>query len=1123
MATSIRDRLPYRLSSGVPSGLSSRRARGFVELLARSNFSFLQGASHPEEMVEEAIRLHYKGIAICDLNGLYGVVRGRQIACSPSLFTASVGGGAATGVSVAAKPQVGTSAEDFRYLVGAELTLTDGSSLALLPQTLTGYSNLCQLLTHGKRNVAKYFSKVSGAQLREHHEGLLALLLPPLSEERYLEFHAIFGDRLYVPVWRDLSWESVELARQAFALEERQQASLFVTQRPLMHRAERKPVFDVLTCIHHHTTLEKADHILVQNAERHLRPLHELAYLWQDRPDLLETTLEIAQRIDFDMTQIRYRYPRSKLPEGRTSVGQLRALVEAGVLWRFPSGASTQVRETLEKELALIGELAYEDYFLTLHEICEFAKARGILYQGRGSAANSVVCFCLGLTSVDPNQIDLLFERFISKERGEPPDIDIDFEHERREEVIQHIYRSYGEEHAAMVCTVIRFKTRMAVRETAKVLGIPLATINALIRFMGRDGFRRLLEPQVGGCTSSAARGGSVGTSAHAPTLHAKFQIPEWKWKALLSLAPQIYGFPRHIGIHTGGFLITQDPLSSIVPVEKATMEGRYVIQWNKDDVNDLKLMKIDVLSLGMLTALRRSLNLLKEHKGIAMNLAQIPADDRATYEMIGRSETVGVFQIESRAQMNTLPRLRPCNYYDLVIEVALIRPGPLQGGMVHPFIRRRNGLEKVEYFHPDLRPVLQKTMGVPIFQEQVMKIAVVAAGFTPGEADELRRVMSAAWRRKGTMEGVRERILRGLREKGVDDKNAQAIYATIQGFANYGFPESHAASFALLSYASSYLKCHHPDVFVCALLNSQPMGFYPPRVLVAEAQRNGVEFRPVDIQFSNVEYTLEETPRVFSAPGLLPVRVGLQSIHGIARNFFHHLVSARQHGGPFASLADLVRRTQLPRAVILRLAAAGALRFLHKEPRRLIWDIEALSLDPRSFLWGHAKESFANGDSANENAANEDSANEDKMRLPFESNWQALEREYAAVGYSLGSHPLGILRSSIAEKNEQLLKHNYILYSHSKDLRSIRHGSKVRVAGLVSVTQRPPTAKGMCFVTLEDEFGFINIIIPPDVYQKDRQTIYSRMLMEIHGRLEKHSSVINVKAERVFPLVENH
>lgn len=1063
-------------------GPRGRPIRGYVELLARTNFSFLQGASHPEEMTEQAVRLNYDGISICDLNGFYGVVRGYQTAKAPSLFTASV-----------------EAKADFHYLFGSELTLTDGTAIAFIPTSFEAYSNLCKLLTLGKRNVAKYFSEVSLEQIFAHSKDLLALPLPPYTEERFLALREVFQDRLYLPVWRDLTWESLEFGRQAFELEAKHGAQLFVTQRAFMHIPERKALFDVLTCIHHRTTLQEAEHTLIQNSERHLRPLHELAFLWQDRPDLIEVTREIADRVDFDLSQIRYRYPDSKIPSGMNPTSYMKQLVEQGLRWRFPQGAPLKVQDCVRRELELIRELEFEDYFLTLYEICQFAQAKGILYQGRGSAANSVVCFCLGLTAVNPEHIDLLFERFLSKERGEPPDIDIDFEHERREEVIQHIYSTYDSEHAAMVCTVIRFKSRLAVREVAKVLGIPLKTINSMVKFMGRDGIRRLIETE---------------------DIWKKFKVEKWRWQALLAMSNEIRGFPRHLGIHTGGFLITHNPITEIVPVEKATMTGRYVIQWNKDDVNDLKLMKIDVLALGMLSALRRCLSLLREHKGFQGDLANLPGNDPATYDMICKADTVGVFQIESRAQMQTLPRLLPRNFYDLVIEVALVRPGPLQGGMVHPYLRRRKGLEKVIYPHPDLEPVLKKTMGIPIFQEQVMKIAVVAAGFSAGEADELRRIMSAAWRKKGTMDGLYERLMRGMKERGVVPAMAEQIYRTIEGFASYGFPESHSASFALLTYSSSYIKCHHPDVFACALLNSQPMGFYPPRVLIAEAQRNGVRFLPVDIQNSEIEYTLVKNEKSVqkmlpaSAPdqnfasfsglsSLSTLRAGLLSVLSIPRPWLETIVNERKAHGLYKSIEDFIRRTQMPRPLLMKLASAGAFDCFGVEPRRLLWQIESLSLDSQSFLWGQAREN----------------PNDLETVLPFESNWDRLNREYIATGYSLDSHPLKILRPVLKQKNEILSTRRYIPYSDSQDLKIHRHGQKIRVAGMISITQRPPTAKGMCFITLEDEFGFMNIVIPPDVYQKDRLTIYSKEFLEIQGRLEKPDGLINLKAERVLPL----
>jgi DNA polymerase-3 subunit alpha/error-prone DNA polymerase len=732
--------------------------------------------------------------------------------------------------------------------------------------------------------------------------------------------------------------------------------------------------------------------------------------------------------------------------------------------------------------------LEYEDYFLTLREICEFADRKGILYQGRGSAANSIVCFCIGLTSVNPNDIDVLFERFISVERREPPDIDIDFEHSRREEVIQYIYEKYNERHAAMVCTVVRYRSRMAIRESAKAFGISLENINAMVKFMGRDGMRRLIED---------------------PTIHKRFGVesPEM-WRLFLEMAKQLHGFPRHLGIHTGGFLITQDPITEMVPVEKATMNGRYVIQWNKDDVAVLKLMKIDVLSLGMLTCLRKCFDLLKKHKGLSYNLASLPQNDSKTYDMICRADTVGVFQIESRAQMQTLPRMLPRNFYDLVVEVALVRPGPLQGGMVHPYLRRRQGLETVQYAHDDLIPILKRTHGVPIFQEQVMKIVIVAAKFSPGEADELRRIMSSAWRKRSTMDAIKDRIMTGFKEHGISQQYADQIYATIEGFANYGFPESHAASFAVLTYASCYLKCQHPDVFACGLLNSQPMGFYAPRTIIAEAQRNGVKVSPLCVKNSDYDYTLEEE----NENNTHTMRVGLRSIYGLPEEQARKIEDERKLNGLYKDVKDFIQRTQLPRITLVKLAATGAMECFDTNARELIWYIEGISLDQNSFLWGQPKEVLTHNPT--------DDQDDESDQLPFESNWDRMRREYDTKGFSVDSHPMSVLRSYLNTKNQTLIQQRYVPYVTSSDLERISPRRKVRVAGLISITQRPPTAKGMCFITLEDEFGFMNIVIHPDVYQKDREVIYGgRSLLEIQGQVEKVGSIINVRAINILPL----
>ncbi len=1054
-----------------------REIQGFVELLARSNFSFLQGASHPEEMVEQAAHLQYDGIALCDLNGLYGVARGFSAIHSPSNFTASV-----------------HIKDGFHYMIGTELTLTDQSAVTLVPMTKKGYSHLCEILTLGKRQATKGFSKLSLQDISSRHEDLLCFAVPPIDEARFLKLQEIFGDRLYIPVWRDLTWESREFFKKALKLEHQFGAQLFATNRPFMHIPQRKPLFDILTCTLHHETLENARNILIQNAERHLKPLDELKERWADRLDLLEVTLKISERVQFSLDEIRYRYPNSNLPAQMSPSEYLRHLVYDG-LRKKHSEISKEMEKVVEHELATIKQLQYEDYFLTLYEICQFAIAKGILYQGRGSAANSVVCYGLGLTAINPVQMNLLFERFISAERHEPPDIDIDFEHSRREEVIQHIYEKYGERHAAMVCTVIRYRSRMAFRESAKVFGLPLVKINALVKHMGRDGVRRLEDPDV----------------------PARFGVDAELLKMILIGANGLKGFPRHLGIHSGGFLITQDPITEMVPVEKATMNSRYVIQWNKDDVNALKLMKIDVLSLGMLTVLRKCFEMLKTKKAKDYELYRIPADHKPTYDMICKADTIGVFQIESRAQMNTLPRLAPENFYDLVVEVALVRPGPLQGGMVHPYLQRRKTKTKFKLPHPALEPILGRTYGVPIFQEQVMKMVVAVAGFTPGESDELRRILSNAWRKQGTMEGIRDRIMSGMKASGLTEQYAEQLYKTIEGFANYGFPESHAASFALLTYASSYIKCKYPDVFACALLNSQPMGFYPPRVLINDAQRHGVQFLPLDIQVSDYEYTLEEDGRSLWRHA---VRTGLLSVYGVSEKFLRKIQEEREKHGLFKDITDFIRRCQLPKTVLLKLATAGAFGSFQENARHLLWKIESLSLDPESFLWGLSKESFPTSPQASTDTETEDEDREASL-IPFESNWEIMARETEAKGFSIDYHPMQILRSMVSEQNEKYRQQKFIPFTDAKQLAGHRHRQKVRVAGLRSVTQRPPTAKGMCFITLEDEFGFMNLVIPPDVYQRDRLVIYTSAFLHVCGTLEKNGPVLNIKVEKLYPFMD--
>lgn len=1037
----------HRRLTNVPAATTE-----FVELLGRTNFSFLQGASHPEEMSLQAKALGYRGIAVCDLNGLYGIVRGWQAIEFPSNFLV---------------PEASANL-DFTYHCGAEMQLADKSSIALFPMNKEGYFHLCQLITLSKRQAPKNFSNLNLEDLVPLSDDLIALALPPWTTPHLLHLKDIFGDRLYLPVWKDYSWQSLEFYNQALQIEMHLKIPLVATNRPFMHTRERKPLHDVLTCIFHKTTLEKAKTRLTPNAERYLKPLSELTQLWKDRPDVLKRSVEVAKRLKFSLKELRYEYPEAARPKDVDASSYLRHLTEEGLKKRFPQGVPLSVRKDVERELDLISELKFEDYFLTLWDICQFAEKRGILHQGRGSAANSVVCYALGLTAVDPTKVKLLFERFISKERGEPPDIDIDFENARREEVLQYIYEKYGSEHAAMVCTVICYRGRMALRECSKVLGIPSTTVEEMVKFMGREG-TSILEQ-----------------SAH---MAATWGLSERQYKLLMEMTLSLKGFPRHLGIHTGGFLIAKRKITECVPVEKATMDKRFVIQWNKDDINILKMLKIDLLSLGMLTAVQKCFQLLQQRK-VHLDLYNIPPDDALTYQMIQEADTVGVFQIESRAQMNLLPRLKPKCFYDLVVEVAIVRPGPIQGGMIHPYLKRRHGLEPVTYAHPSLQPILERTFGVPIFQEQIMQIASSVCGFTPGEADELRRIMSSSWKKKDLMRGLRQRLINGMLQHGIAQEYAEQIYQTIVGFSSYGFPESHAASFALITYASCYLKKHYPGIFACSLLNSQPMGFYSPRQLIADAQRHRVKFLGLDVQKSFYDYALEGNA----------VRVGFRSVNGVRESDVNKIVNARIDGGIFQNFTDMIQRTGLTKGPLLRLAAAGAFSSLGLPAREAIWQILRLDLEPDSLFFAQTE-------------------TQDTDRIPQESEWEEMSREYSAQGYSLHHHPMGLLRAEIEQRSRVERANNGTPYVKASELTSLKDRQKVRIAGLLSLMQKPPTAKGFCFLTLEDETGNFNLVLLPKVYEEFRLVINQNSLLNVYGQVERQGRVVHIKVIRIGSL----
>jgi error-prone DNA polymerase len=821
-----------------------------------------------------------------------------------------------------------------------------------------------------------------------------------------------------------------------------------------MHEAARRPLQDTLTAIRHRVTLHEAGARLFPNGERHLRTREELVRLYPRA--LLDASVAIADRCHFLLDELRYQYPREIVPAGLTPAAYLRQLVEEGATKHWPQGAPEKVRRLIERELAIIAELRYEPFFLTVYDVVRFARGRDILHQGRGSAANSIVCYCLGITAVGPGELEMLFDRFVSKERDEPPDIDVDFEHERREEVIQHIYTKYGRDRAALAATVITYSARSVVRDLVRVLDIDSVTARALARGLrGWHGHR--VDP-------AKLRAAGVDTDAPAVAL-------------LLKLAAQMINFPRHLSQHVGGFVISEGPLSELVPVENAAMPQRTVIQWDKDDLEDLKLLKVDVLALGMLTAIRKCFDLVSGFDGSeTLTLTGIPRGDKAVYDMICKADTIGVFQIESRAQMSMLPRLKPEKYYDLVIEVAIVRPGPIQGDMVHPYLRRRDGIEPVEYPSDAVKEVLERTLGVPIFQEQVMQLAVVAAGFTPGEADQLRRAM-AAWKRRGGVDKFEQKLLDGMRERKYTDEFAQRIIAQIRGFSDYGFPEAHAASFALLAYASAWLKHHHPAAFTAALMNSQPMGFYAPAQLLRDARMHDVQIRPVDVRVSAVDCTLE--PGSAGKPAL---RLGLRCVHSLGKAARERVMAARIQA-PFDNVRDLGDRARLARHDLEALAAAGALAGFEGHRHLASWRVA-----------GYLPPLPAAPDAAHDSAL-------PLLRAPTEA--EDMVADYFALGFTLGRHPLALLR-------EQLGAAQVIT---ATELESQPNGGEVRVAGLVTTRQRPQTASGVTFVTLEDESGQINVVVWRQLGARRNAVLVGSRLMEVRGELQRESGVTHVIA----------
>ena len=1006
----------------------------YAELHCLSNFSFQRGASSARELFERAKHHGYTALAITDECTLAGIVRAWQAA-----------------------KEVGLP-----LVVGSEMRIEDGPKLVLLCENLAGYQALCRLITTARRRAPKGEYRLLREDFSDTLDGLFALWIPddPTDAREGLWLRSLFPQRLWVAVELHRGQRDTAKLTALRALGAALDLPLVAAGDVHMHARGRRALQDVMTAIRFRTTVAEAGFRLFPNGERHLRPLRTLAELYP--PELLAESARIAQRCTFDLGQLRYQYPHELVPDGHTATTWLRELTEQGLRWRWPEATPEKARRLADKELALIAELGYESYFLTVHDIVRYARSQHILCQGRGSAANSVVCYALGITEIDPDRIGMLFERFVSKERDEPPDIDVDFEHERREEVIQYIFDRYGRHRAALTAVASTYHGAGAVRDVAKALGLPPDQIDALAGCIG-SWSDALPAPE---------RLQEQGFDADNPLI-----------RRVLTLTAELVSFPRHLSQHPGGFVISEQPLHSLVPVENATMEGRTVVQWDKDDLDAVGLLKVDILALGMLSALRRCLDLLRVHHGRDLSLATIPAEDPTTYDMICRADTIGVFQIESRAQMAMLPRLQPRNFYDLTIEVAIVRPGPIQGDMVHPYLRRRTGEEPVTYPSEALRKVFERTLGVPLFQEQVMELAIVAAGYSPGESDDLRRSM-AAWKRHGGLEHHREKLTSGMLKRGYSAEFAARIFEQIKGFGAYGFPESHAASFALLTYASCWLKCHYPAAFACALINSQPMGFYSPDQILQDLRRHGIEVRPVDVRYSTWDCTLEPDKR-----GTFALRMGLRMVRGFSEVDAQRIERARLQK-PFADVVDLSDRAALDSRARELLADAGALRGLAGHRHRARWAVAGVE-EQRPLLGAGTQ------------------PRERQVALPLPTVGEDLQADYATVGTTLGRHPMALLRAQLQTRRCRT----------SRDLPSIPSGRAIAAAGLVVGRQRPQTASGVTFVTLEDEFGLVNVVVWRQVAERQRRPFLESRLLMVEGTLEAANGVRHLIARRLHDL----
>ena len=1015
----------------------------YVPLWVKSNHSFLEGASFPEELVERAHALGLPAVAITDRDGVYGVVRAHMRAKELGI----------------------------RIVIGAQLTVEiegDAHHLIALAKTRRGYADLCRALSVGHARCEKGVSLIHPGDLEQVRD--VFFLCATSATLRTL--HASHGpSSLFALCARHLIDREKPKERVLRSVARELDVKTVGANEVLYHDKLRRPLQDILSCIRRGKVLAEAGHTIRANAEHDLKSTGEIEHLFADDLVGLRRTIDIAEQCAFSLDDLRYRYPEEHLPSGRTEQGWLRELTLQGARTRYQGKVPADVYTQLERELQIIRKLDYGGYFLTMYEIVQYCREQEILCQGRGSAANSAVCFCLGITAIDPVRMDLLFERFLSVERAEPPDIDLDIEHDRREEVIQHVYEKYGRRHAAMVANIIRYRIRSAVRDVGKVLGLSRTDLETATRLLRhRDD---VLNPEL-------LR--EAGLEKDAPATHH-----------LWSLASQITDFPRHLSIHPGGFLLGHRPVDEIVPIEPATMEARTVIQWDKYDVDNLALFKVDLLGLGALTCIHHAFDLLREHKGQRLEIATVPAEDKATYDMVSRGDTVGVFQIESRAQMAMLPRLRPRTFYDLVIEVAIVRPGPIQGDMVHPYLRRRKGEEEILYPHPKLERILNKTLGVPIFQEQVMKLAVEAAGYTPGEADQLRRDM-AAWRKSGRIEKHRTRMIPRMLAEGIPEEFAERVFSQIRGFGEYGFPESHAASFALLAYVTAWLRCHHHEAFTCAILNAQPMGFYTPATLVEDAKRHGVEVQPVNINKSQWNCTLTpinplscgeaRSPVDDAKRRLYGVRMGLRYVKGLGVVERERLESVKP---PYPNLATFVRQTRLNKKALHALAEAGAFECFGLNRRDAIWQVRSLSrfaqdslpLEPAS-----SQISFAS------------LASDDQVI------W-----DYRSSHHSTRGHPMRGLRHALRSRG----------IPEATLIRGRAHGDELDYVGMVICRQRPGTASGVTFFTLEDETGFVNVVVWKQVFDRHAALAKTAALLGVTGEIQKADGVIHLIAKSLW------